>query len=99
MAVKTIKRRHPLDSKATLHPLMLADGTVDALIRECFAVDHELPERREAREATKEYCIRYLAQLFNDSGEWEVTLGDLAVSLGFFYDGYRSGLKREVILG
>jgi len=98
MTIKT-KKKLPLDSKAILHPLMLADGTVGALIRESFAVDHETPKQSEARKATKEYCIKYLAQLFNDSGEWEVTLGDLAVSLGFFYDGYRSGLKREVILG
>jgi hypothetical protein len=89
-----------IDPKAELRLIMIADGTIDALIREEFGTepDSEPPERREAREATREYCIKYLATVFDDCGDLNITLGDLAIALNFFYDGYRSGRKREVVL-
>jgi len=89
-----------IDLTAELRLIMIADGTVDALIEEGFstAPDPEPPERREAREATREYCIKYLSTVFDDE-DFNMTVGELAIALGFFYDGYRSGRKREVILG
>ena len=89
-----------IDPKAELRLIMIADGTVDALIKESLGTepDPEPPERREAREATREYCIKYLTTVFDGCGDLNMTLGELAIALGFFYDGYRSGLKREVIL-
>jgi hypothetical protein len=94
-----VAKKRPLDPKADLRLIMIADGTIDALIEEGFGFgeDPEPPERKEAREATREYCIKYLATVC-DGGDLNMTLGDLAIAIDFFYDGYRSGLKREVIL-
>lgn len=89
-----------IDPEAELRLIMIADGTIDALIKEQLGIEPDLdsPERQEAREATREFCVRYCATMFDDCGDLDITLGDLAIALDFFYNGYLSGLKREVVL-
>jgi hypothetical protein len=88
-----------LDYNERLRPSMLADGTIDLMFEDGFPLPENCrsSEERAAVEATRECCLKYLDQFFLEGGAWE-DLGSLTIALAMFYNGYYSGLKKEVTL-